>query len=129
MLAYVLRVDDFNDYGCVTRGFDPLLAISWSTGVVLAFFHHGSAHMQREGFDAVLNATAISGFFDNVFIFKRDDDNVRMLSSVQRIGPDLAPIVVVLDAEIGVIIVAGSKRDYEDRQIRTRILAVLEAEP
>jgi hypothetical protein len=129
MLAHVLRgVSDFNDYGSITRAFDPLLLLSRTTGAALVLVHHGSAHAHREGLDAVLNSTAISGSVDNVFILRREGD-VRTFASVQRIGADMPPIVLALNAETGQVSPAGSKRAYDDAEMGRRILEVLQAGP
>src|SRR5262249_52759807 len=88
MLAQVLNVKDTNDYAQVTKAFDPILSLSRETGAALLLLHHGSVHSQREGLDAVLASTAISGSVDNVMLLKRTG-SLRSLSTVQRIGPDL----------------------------------------
>jgi hypothetical protein len=128
MLAQVLKVADFNDYGAVSRAFEPLQALCRTTAAALAVVHHASAHANRDGLDAVLNSTAISGSVDNVFILKRDGD-LRTLSSQQRIGPDVAPIVVTLDPQTGDVAAAGSKRDHDDQVLRQQLLTLLRAAP
>jgi hypothetical protein len=63
----------------------PLLELSRATGAALLLLHHGSAHATREGSDAVLNSTAISGSVDNVMVLKRADQ-LRTIATIQRIG-------------------------------------------
>ena len=111
-----MRLKDFNDYAEVTRAFEPLLKLSRATGATLLLLHHGSAHQPREGLDAVLGSTALSGSVDNILILKRTDQQ-RVLSSVQRIGPDLEPTVIVLNADTGRLERAGRKRDVDDAEL------------
>jgi AAA domain len=125
MLGQALNIQEWNAYGEVTRAIDPLVHLSRTTGPALLLLHHGSAHaVQREGLDAVLNSTALTGSVDNVMILKRDGQQ-RILSSVQRIGADLEPTVVVLNPETGQLERAGTKRQCDDAEIGRGIVAAL----
>lgn len=129
MLAGILPVKDLNDYAQVTQRFEPLLKLSRDSGAALLLLHHGSAHgVAREGLDAALGSTALSGSVDNVLILRRVDGQ-RVLSSVQRIGPDLPPTILLLNAESGRLELSGSKREFDDVELGERILAALRAEP
>lgn len=127
MLAGLLNVKDLNDYAQVTSRFEPLLKLSRATGATLLLLHHGSAHAAREGLDAVLGSTALSGSVDNILVLRRLDQQ-RVLSSIQRIGPDLAPTVIVLNPETGRLEQAGTKRQHDDRELGARILEAIRAE-
>jgi hypothetical protein len=52
----------------------------------------------------------------------------RVLSSVQRIGPDLEPTIIALNPETGCLERAGAKREFDDRDLGLRILATLRAQ-
>jgi hypothetical protein len=128
MLAGLLPVKDLNDYAQVTQRFEPLLKLSRTSGAALLLLHHGSAHgVAREGLDAALGSTALSGSVDNVLVLRRVDGQ-RVLSSVQRIGPDLEPTIVTMNATTGRLELAGSKRVADDEELGARILAALAAE-
>jgi hypothetical protein len=128
-LARGLKVRDFNDYAEVTTRFEPLLKLSRGSGATLLLSHHASAHSTREGLDAVLGSTALSGSVDNVLILKRTAEGQRVLSSIQRIGPDLEPSLITLNAETGRLERAGTKREADDRELGDRLLAALRDEP
>lgn len=123
-LARALKVKDFNDYAEVTNRFEPLLNLTRATGATLLLLHHGSAHQAREGLDAVLGSTALSGSVDNILILKRTDQQ-RVLSSVQRIGPDLEPTLIVLNGTTGRLERAGRKCDVDDAELGDRLVAAL----
>lgn len=128
MLANILRVKDFNDYAAVTSGFDPLLQLSRETGAALLLLHHGSAHQYRDGLDAVLGSTALSGCVDNVFILKRDGA-VRSLSTIQRSGEDLESTVLEFDKASGRSTLGQSKAVYDQSEMQRQMLAVMQASP
>jgi hypothetical protein len=128
MLAGLLPVKDLNDYAQVTQRFEPLLNLSRASGATLLLLHHCSAHGAREGLDAVLGSTALAGSVDNILILKRTDQQ-RVLSSVQRIGPDLEPTIIVLDPETGRLERAGSKREFDETDLSQRIVAALAGLP
>jgi hypothetical protein len=123
-LARVLRVKDLNDYAQVTAACDPMLRLARSTGAALVPVHHASVHATREGLDAILGSTALAGSVDNVMVLRRAEHR-RTLSTVQRVGPDLEPTIIALDAQTGRLACAGTKRIVEDRELRDQILAAL----
>jgi hypothetical protein len=127
-LSRLIHARDFNDYAEITERFDPLLKLARTTGATLFVLHHGSAHAQREGLDAVLGSTAVSASVDNILILKRVDHQ-RVLSSVQRIGPDLEPTIITLDPNTGHLERRGSKQQFDDQELADRILDVLRGEP
>lgn len=62
-LARMLRVNDFNDYGTMTRGLEPFIDLARKTNVhILALHHEGKG--EREGGDALLGSTALFGAVD-----------------------------------------------------------------
>jgi hypothetical protein len=126
----LIRAKDLSDYAEVTSRFEPLLWLARETGATLVLLTHASTHADRTGLDAVLGSTALTGSADNVFVLQRTD-KYRTLSSVQRIGPDLEPVVLVLNAQTGRVEAAGRKREADDREIGDRMLEALrgEAEP
>lgn len=123
-LQRVLKARDFSDYAEVTLRFEPLLKLARDTGTALVLLTHASTHQKRHGLDAVLGSTALSGSVDQVFVLARTDDR-RVLSSIQRIGPDLEPIVLTLEERTGHIRQAGLERDARGRDIAGRILEAL----
>lgn len=128
-LQRLIKAKDLNDYALVTTAFEPLLALARDSGAALLLLHHASAHATREGLDAVLGSTALSASVDNVLVLKRSADGRRALSSVQRIGPDLEPVVLALNSTTGVLSIAGREADIAADEIATAILDALGAQP
>ena len=62
-----------------------------------------------------------------VLLLKRLD-NQRVLSSIQRIGADLEPTVLVL-SQTGRLEQAGRKRDVDDAELGQKMLARLRSSP
>lgn len=128
-LQRLIRTKDLNDYALVSAACDPLLTLCRETHAALLLLHHASAHHEREGVDAVLGSTALTGSVDNILILKRYPDKHRELSSVQRIGPDLDPVVVALDPTTGRLSLAGSQLEFITRQLERAILDALATDP
>ena len=123
-LQRLLKVRDLNDYSAVTAALDPLIRLSRATGATLLLLHHAGKG-DREGIDALLGSTALAGSVDNVLVLARRNQT-RILSSIQRIGPDLEPVVVTLDTS-GHVRIAGTERDLDDAALGERILAAMVA--
>jgi hypothetical protein len=117
-LQRLIRVKDMSDYAEVTNAFSPLLSLCRQTGAALMVVHH--ARKSGEGMDAILGSTALAGSVDNMFILVRGED-FRALSSVQRIGKDMEPLVVDLDDATGQMKLIGSKREVEEQQVAGQI--------
>lgn len=128
MLAQLLRVKDFNDYAAVTTAFEPLLQLTRDTGAALVLLHHGSAHQFRDGLDAVLGSTALSGCVDNVIVMKRDGAT-RSISTVQRVGDDVEPTLLTFDKLTGRSSRGATKQAHDDAALGRRMLAVLATAP
>lgn len=121
-LQRLLRVKDVNDYAGVTEATTPLITLARDTGAAVVLIHH--AKKFGEGIDAILGSTALSASVDNVFLLSRAD-RYRTLSSVQRIGRDLEPLVVSMDATTGHVQAAGTKRHVDESEAAQRILDAL----
>jgi hypothetical protein len=110
----LLAVKDTNDYAQVTTAFEPILALARTHGTCIVLLHH-AGKADRAGIEQILGSTAWAGSVDNVLLLNRTD-KYRVLSSVQRIGPDLEETVVQMDETTGDVHLAGS-RYLVDRQI------------
>jgi hypothetical protein len=115
-----LRVRDLNDYSEVTRATDPIIKLAHETGAHIHCLHHAGKG-ERQGTDAALGSTALTGFVDTVFILKRHGDNMRTLETIQRTGTDLPETVVTLDAD-GRVALAGS---LDARRVSEAVEAVV----
>lgn len=124
-LQRLIRVKDMSDYAEVTNAFSPLLSLCRQTGAALMVVHH--ARKSGEGMDAILGSTALAGSVDNMFILVRGEDS-RTLSSVQRIGKDMEPVVVDLDDVSGHMKLIGTKRDVEEQHAADLIFDLLQEE-
>jgi hypothetical protein len=124
----LLTVKDTNDYAMVSAAFEPVLALARTRGVCIVLVHH-LGKSDRQGIDGVLGSTAWTGSVDNVLILNRTD-RYRVLSSVQRIGPDLGETVVVLDEETGTLRFGGTRALVDLELIMAALVeAVRQASP
>jgi hypothetical protein len=121
-LSRFVRVMDFNSYGEVTRGLEPLIDLARSYGChILAVHHNGKG--ERESGDALLGSTGFFGAVDTLLTMKRRGQ-ARTVETVQRYGEDIPETVVELDPETG-IVTPGS--NIQTLLLEERKSAVLEA--
>ncbi len=109
-LQRLIKADDLNNYAEVTSKLTPILALARETGAAVLLVHH-AGKSERSGLDSVLGSTALTGSVDNVFILTRTE-RYRVLSSIQRIGPDL-PETVVTMTESGCVEAGPSRHDAD----------------
>jgi len=124
-LARAVRLRDFNDYGAVSAAMTPWLQLARVTGATLVLVHHASAHADRDGIGAILGSTAFAGSVDNILLIRRIDGR-RVFSTVQRVGSDLEPVIVTLNTA-GRLECAGTKRLFDERELRDRLADALAA--
>lgn len=123
-LSRFVRVVDFNSYGEVTRGLEPLIDLARASACqchIMAVHHNGKG--EREGGDALLGSTGFFGAVDTLLTMKRREQ-ARTLSTVQRYGEDIPETVAHLDAETGIVTPGG---DLAALQLEERKQMVLEA--
>jgi hypothetical protein len=109
-LSRVLRVRDFNDYGGMARGLEPLVDLARKMNCHILALHHDSK-MERSGGDALLGSTAIFGAVDCHIQLKKRDKS-RTISTTQRYGEDIPETVIELDKETGVITGQGDFQSF-----------------
>lgn len=122
-LSRLVRVTDFNSYGEVTRGLEPLIDIARSSECqchIQAVHHNGKG--EREGGDALLGSTGFFGAVDTLLIMKRRE-KARTLETVQRYGENMPETVVHLDAETGLVSPGG---DMQTLMLAERKAAVMD---
>jgi hypothetical protein len=103
----LLAVKDSNDYAAVTLAFEPVLSLARRHDTCIMLLHHvGKA--DRAGIEAVMGSTAWAASVDNILILNRRE-RYRLLSTVQRIGPDLDETVVLMDEASGEVRFGGSR--------------------
>ena len=123
-LQRLIKAKDLNDYAETTTKMDPLIRLARDTGAALILLHHSNKF--GEGLDAILGSTALAGSVDNVLMLARTE-NYRLLSSVQRIGPDLSETVVTLNEQTGRVTLNGSRQDADEARMAALILEALQA--
>lgn len=122
-LSRALRVADFNSYGEVTRGLEPLIDLARSSDCqchIQAVHHNGKG--EREGGDALLGSTGFFGAVDTLLIMKRRE-KVRTLETVQRYGENIPETVVYLDTESGLVSAGG---DMQTLMLAERKMSVMD---
>ncbi|HJR09008.1 MAG TPA: AAA family ATPase [Pyrinomonadaceae bacterium] len=121
-LSRFVRVTDFNSYGEVTRGLEPLIDLARSSGChILAVHHNGKG--EREGGDALLGSTGFFGAVDTLLTMRRRGQ-ARTVETVQRYGEDIPEMVVHLNPETGIVTPGGT---VQTLLLEERKSAVLEA--
>lgn len=123
-LSRFVRIADFNSYGEVTRGLEPLIDLARLSECqchILAVHHNGKG--ERENGDALLGSTGFFGAVDTLLTMKRREQ-VRTLQTAQRYGEDIPETVAHLDNETGIVMVGG---DLTSLQIGERKEKILEA--
>lgn len=126
-LQRLIKANDLNDYAETTAKLTPILTLARETGAAVLLVHH-AGKAERQGLDAVLGSTALAGSADNVLILSRTD-RYRLLSSIQRIGPDLPETVITLDLETGRVSAGLTRHEADRGSIEALILAALTASP
>ena len=125
-LQRLIKAKDLNDYAEVTTKLTPLLMLARNTEAAVLLVHHAGKGKGREAIDTILGSTAIAGSVDNILMMSRTERH-RVLSSMQRTGPDLEEIVVTLDENTGHVD-AGQTREAADRAyVRGAMLNALAA--
>jgi len=121
-LSRFVRLADFNSYGEVTRGLEPLIDLARRSGChILAVHHNGKG--EREGGDALLGSTGFFGAVDTLITMRRREQ-ARTVQTTQRYGEDLPETVADLDPETGIVKLGG---DVATIQVDKRVADVLDA--
>lgn len=119
-LSRVLRVRDFNDYGGMARGLEPLVDLARKMNCHILALHHDSK-MERSGGDALLGSTALFGSVD-CHIQMRKRDNGRTVSTTQRYGEDIPETVIELDKETGIVTAQGDLQSLVLQKVKSAIV-------
>jgi AAA domain len=123
-LSRFVRVTDFNSYGEVTRGLEPLIDLARTSECqchIMAVHHNGKG--EREGGDALLGSTGFFGAVDTLLTMKKRD-RARTLETSQRYGENLPETVVHLDMETGLVTPQG---DMQTLLLKERKEAVMDS--
>lgn len=123
-LQRLISAKDLNDYAEVTTKLTPIITLARTTGAALVLVHHAGKG-ERAGIDQVLGSTALAGSVDNLFLVNRTD-RYRLLSSIQRIGPDLPEVVLTLDA-CGRSTAGHTRHDADVQHLQDVMLAALDS--
>ncbi|HXG70036.1 MAG TPA: AAA family ATPase, partial [Gemmatimonadaceae bacterium] len=119
----LLTVKDSNDYALVTAAFEPVLALARTHGTCIVLLHH-AGKADRGGLEAVMGSTAWAASVDNVMILNRRE-RYRLVSTVQRIGPDMDETVVEMDELTGDVRLAGSRYLADLDHVAAAVLALV----
>jgi len=119
-------IRDINDYAVVARELQPFMYLARKTRAHISFLHH-LGKGERSGGDSILGSTAILGTVDTALLLRRTDD-YRTIRSIQRCGEDLEETVVRLDAEIGQILLAGTREEADTERLSVELVEALREE-
>lgn len=123
-LQRLVQAKDLNDYAEVTTKLTPVITLSRETGAAVILVHH-AGKADRAGIDTVLGSTALAGSVDNIFLVNRTE-RYRLLSSIQRIGPDLQETVLTLDA-LGCTEIGDTRHEADVTHLQQALLNTLAA--
>jgi hypothetical protein len=126
-LSRIVRVADFNSYGEVTRGLEPLIDLARSSECHIQAVHHNGKG-ERDGGDALLGSTGFFGAVDTLLIMKRRE-RARTLETVQRYGENMPETVVHLDADSGLVSSGGDMQTVMLTERKTAVMDSLGDEP
>ncbi len=117
-----------NDYAEVTNKLTPILSLSHETGSTVLLVHHaGKGRSRRNRCGAGIHS-ARGGSVDNVFLFARTE-RYRLLSSTQRIGPDLPQTLVQLNDTTWCASRGLSREAADVEALKADIVAVVRETP
>jgi hypothetical protein len=119
----LVRVHDSSDYAELTRELEPVIELARRTGCHIAVTHH-LGKQTREGGDDVLGSTAIFGAVDTLVLFRRRNDNLRVLQTIQRYGADLGETVIPMD-NMGRIALGTAVSELKRAEARSKVREVL----
>lgn len=122
-LSRVLRVRDFNDYGGMARGLEPLIDLARKMNCHILALHHDSKG-ERSGGDALLSSTALFGSVD-CHIQMRKRDTGRTVSTTQRYGEDIPETVIELEKETGIVTAQGDLQSFVLKRAKGEILKAI----
>jgi AAA domain len=121
-LQRLIKAENLNDYAEVTTKLTPVLRLARDTNAAVVLVHH-AGKADRAGIDTVLGSTALAGSVDNIFLVNRTE-RYRLLSSIQRIGPDL-PETVITMSEQGQVLAGPSRHDADVDVLQQALVAAL----
>ena len=119
----LVTIKDGNDYAEITRVFQPLLNMVRESGAHLMCVHHARKDAGGGG-DEVLGSTALYGSVDCLLSITRRGDT-RMLSTGQRVGPNMPSTELKLDPKTSRISVGETKAAMANADIQDEVRAFL----
>jgi 5S rRNA maturation endonuclease (ribonuclease M5) len=122
-LSRFLRINDFNSYGEVSKGLEPLIDLARKSGCHILALHHNSKG-ERDGGDSVLGSTAFFAGVDTLLIMRRKENN-RCVYSEQRYGENLPETVAHLDPQTGKVLPGGELKAVQITAYRTKVLEAM----
>jgi hypothetical protein len=123
-LVRFVGIRDFNDYGQVTRGLEPIIDLAREASCqphIMAVHHNGKG--ERDGGDSLLGSTALFGTVDTLLTMRKRG-TARTIESIQRYGENIAETVVNLEPHTGLTTPGG---DLEALNLSERKGQVLES--
>ncbi len=126
-LQRLVPVKDGNDYALVVAAFEPVLALARTHDTCIVLVHH-AGKTDRGGLEAVLGSIGYTASADNVLLLNRTD-KYRLVSTIQRIGPDLGETVVLMDDETGDVHLGGSRYLVDIELVAAALLESVRSAP
>jgi hypothetical protein len=129
--AKLTRVDDIGNYSKVNAANEPLMRYARDLGIAQVWVHHSTdkGEVGKRGGKAVLGSTALFGACDTLMVIERYPNDVRAVSTQQRIGEDMPETQIAMDPETGLITIATGKSGIRNGQIEERIIGIIASEP
>ena len=124
-----VRVRDVADYAEVTAALDPLLALARESGTHIMILHHARKAGADDRGDVALGSQGFFGAVDTMAILtRRPDDDVRTISTIQRVGDDMAESEIELRSD-GRVAMRGPIAEAGARRVREKVADFLGDSP
>jgi hypothetical protein len=114
-----LDLESAYDYSQVIQTTQPFIDLRTKYGTTFVLLHHD----KKTG--GTMGSAAWDGAVDCIMSLARAQDGTRSISTMQRLGEDLEPTVLVRDPNTGGISCGLSKALAEQRKVEQRILDAL----
>lgn len=118
------RVRDEKAYAELSNALEGVMQAAREHNCCIVATHHSPKAQGGEAIDSLLGSTALSGAPDTVMVVRRREQE-RTVETVQRYGNDMERTVLTLDADTGLVRLAGAAAETHRAQTRDKILKAL----
>jgi hypothetical protein len=111
-LFRLAHIRDEKAYAEVYAALGPLIDVAREVGTHILLVHHSGKSVKSDAIDSPLGSTAIGGAVSMLIVLKRSE-RYRSIQTVQRIGIDMAEMVLVFDPGKRQLSVGGTRAEAD----------------